>query len=321
MNLTDWLNEQCRLTDYQLSPLAGDASFRRYFRVKQDKISYVAMDASKEQASCVPFVAIANALRAEGLQAPEIIASDLSKGFLLLTDFGDRLYLRELNAGNAKALYSQALDALLILQRCRNVDGWSVPLFTADFMYQELLRFQEWFLEKYLNLSLPETIQQMLSNTFHFLANTAANQTQVFMHRDFHSANLMVLPNHQTGILDFQDAFIGPVTYDLVSLLRDCYISWPENLVNELVLSYWKNLALPNVAAEEFVRWFDLMGMQRHLKCLLTFSRKFCRDHDVNYLKYIPRTLQYVKTVGMRYPECRELTEFLTEVTKEQCVQ
>lgn len=321
MNLKNWLTKTCKLPDYTVTPLAGDASFRRYFRVHKKNHSYVAMDASKEQSSCIPFIAIANALRAQGLHAPDIIASDLSQGFLLLTDFGDQLYLRELNATNAKTLYVQALDALFTLQHCQSVEGWTVPPFTAEFMYQELVRFQEWFLENYLGLELLDETQQMLNDTFLFLANTAAQQPQVFMHRDYHSANLLALAHKQVGILDFQDAFIGPITYDLVSLLRDCYISWPEELIYDLVLYFWEKLALPNVTEQQFIRWFDLMGMQRHLKCLLTFSRKFCRDHDESYLRHIPRTLNYIQTVGQRYPECQMLSDFLTEVTKEQCVQ
>lgn len=320
MTFTHWLTETCHLTDCNITPLPGDASFRRYFRIQHNNQSYIAMDASVEKASCVPFVAIARALRAEGLQAPEILASDLTQGFLLLTDFGDHLYLRELTLQNAEELYKYALDALSVLQRCRNTEGWRVPLFTADFMYQELLRFKEWFLEKYLALQLSEQTNNMLEECFNFLAQSAAKQAQVFMHRDFHSANLMVLPNNEVGILDFQDAFIGPVTYDLVSLLRDCYIAWPEEVVTKLVLYYWEKIALPNVTAEEFLCWFDLMGMQRHMKALLTFSRKYCRDNNANYLQHVPRTLNYVLTVGQRYPECRALVNFLTEVAKEKCV-
>ncbi|MEO8401160.1 MAG: phosphotransferase [Gammaproteobacteria bacterium] len=319
--LEKWLTEQCKLACYDINALPGDASFRRYFRITESNRSFIAMDASVEKQSCVPFVAIGRALREQGLSAPDIIASEMDQGFLLLTDFGDQTYLKELTLQNANSLYHSVLDALTVMQTCRQIDGWALKPFTADFMRNELNTFKEWFFEKHLELTLSAKTETLLSDCFTFLAETAANQPQVFMHRDYHSANLMVLPDARVGILDFQDAFIGPVTYDLVSLLRDCYIDWPPALVEELVLYYWKNLSLPNVTAEEFLRWFDLMGLQRHLKCLLTFSRKYRRDNNAGYLQFIPRTLNYILTVTERYPECAGLHSFLTEKVLEKCVE
>ncbi len=306
--LQSWLNSQ--LPTYQLEALPFDASFRRYFRVQHAQGSYIAMDASLEIKSCVPYVAIANAFRKKGLCAPEIIASDLTQGFLLLSDFGNCVYLNELNLNNARELYGRALDSLAILQTCRKVEHWQVPLFTADFMRQELELFKEWFLQKHLGLELLPHTEKMLAECFNFLAESAASQPQVFMHRDYHSANLMVLPERSVGILDFQDAFMGPVTYDLVSLLRDCYIAWPEELVTELVLQYRKKLSI-KVSESEFLRWFDLMGLQRHLKALLTFARKYRRDGNANYLQHIPRTLNYILNVSQRYEPCQALYNFL----------
>ena len=317
LHLQQWLSQTVQLKDYQLEPMAGDASFRRYFRVHQTGKSHVVMDAPPLRENCTSFIAISNALRALNLRTPEIIQGDLSAGFLLLTDFGDRLLLKELNSMNAENLYSCALDALAILQNCRDVTGWTVPLFTADFMREELKLFKEWFLETHLGLILSPQIQQMLTTCFDFLAESAVAQPQVFMHRDYHSANLMILPNHDIGILDFQDAFIGPVTYDLVSLLRDCYIDWPEDLVTKLVLYYRDRLENKNNSSDEFLRWFDLMGIQRHLKALLTFSRKFRRDGNATYLQHIPRTLNYILMVSERYEECWMLNNFLKEITAE----
>ena len=311
--LQQWLTHSCKLPDFRLEALAGDASFRRYFRVLHPKGSYVAMDAPPDRENCLPFVAIAKALREIGLSTPEIIGCDLQQGFLLITDFGDRLYLKELNTENAEKLYENALDALSILQTCKTVDGWKIPPFTSEFMRQELELFKEWFLQRYLNLALNTQTEKKLSACFDFLAHAPAQQKQVFMHRDFHSANLMILPNNQVGVLDFQDAFIGPMTYDLVSLLRDCYIAWPENVVTKLVLQFREKINLSSVGADEFLQQFDCMGMQRHLKALLTFSRKYCRDQNANYLQHIPRTLDYVVKVSSRYPECSALHEFLTE--------
>jgi aminoglycoside/choline kinase family phosphotransferase len=319
--LQEWLTLHFQGLSFQLEPLRGDASFRRYFRVHHGQMTFIAMDAPPDRENCRPFVAIAKALRQLGLNAPDILASDLQLGFLLMTDFGDRLYLNELTENNAEQLYGNALNALAVLQTCRGVSDWKVPNFTADFMRQELELFKEWFLIRYLNLNLTLATENKLGICFDFLAQTAAQQTQVFMHRDFHSANLMLLSDDQVGILDFQDAFMGPVTYDLVSLLRDCYIAWPDALVEKLALSYKQKINLHSVSETEFLRWFDLMGVQRHLKALLTFSRKYCRDQNDHYLQHIPRTLDYVLKVSSRYPECAALHEFLNKQVMTVCVE
>lgn len=310
--LVDWLTNQSKIPVFNLQPLQGDASFRRYFRATVPDGSYVVMDAPPERENCVPFVAIANALRAIGVCTPEIKAADIAQGFLVLSDFGSQLYLHELAAHNALELYSRALDTLAVLQTCRQVDGWTLPHFTANFMRNELELFKEWFLQKHLNITFSAQLESQLATTFDFLANAAAAQKQVFMHRDYHSANLMVLPNQKVGVLDFQDAFMGPVTYDLVSLLRDCYIAWPDAMVMQLVQQYHEKINLTTVSADEFLRWFDLMGLQRHLKALLTFSRKYRRDHDANYLQHIPRTLNYIEKISARYPECAALHNLIS---------
>jgi aminoglycoside/choline kinase family phosphotransferase len=308
-----WLKDACNLSPTSVMPMPGDASFRRYFRVQDESQTYVAMDAPLDHENCRPYIAIARALRAKNLLAPEIFASDVEQGFLLISDLGDKLYLNELNSSNAENLYGSALDALSILQSCQSVPEWRVPQFTAEFMLQELQIFKEWFLARHLNLTLSPGTDKMLADYFIFLTSAASSQPQVFMHRDYHSANLMVLPDAKVGILDFQDAFIGPVTYDLVSLLRDCYIAWPKELVEKLVLQYKEKIgAVAPVSNEIFLRWFDLMGMQRHLKALLTFSRKYHRDANPNYLQYMPRTLNYVAEVSPKYAECTAFNDFLT---------
>ncbi|MDR3478236.1 MAG: phosphotransferase [Gammaproteobacteria bacterium] len=314
-SLEHWLKTHCPSPPLQVIPLAGDASFRRYFRILLPEGSLIAMDAPPPRENVVPFVAIADMLRQKGLSAPKVFASDLQQGFLLLTDFGDDLYLKTLTSSNALTLYDNALDALSILQSSRRVSGWDIPFFTAEFMYQELQLFKEWFLLRHLGLSLSHETEDMLAEFFHFLAEEAASQPQVFMHRDFHSANLLVLPDSDVGILDFQDAFIGPVTYDLVSLLRDCYIAWPDALVKKLVLSYKEKISeVVAVSDEGFLRWFDLMGLQRHLKALLTFSRKFHRDGSANYLQHIPRTLHYIASASAEHKECAAFNAYLTNV-------
>lgn len=308
-----WLQSQVAVL--QMTAMTSDASFRRYYRVRDAQASYVAMDAPPPRENCLPFVAIAHALRQKNLYVPEIICSDVQQGFLLLTDFGDRVYLKELNPANAEKLYGLALDALAVMQSCEEVQDWKIPPFSADFMFQEMQIFKEWFLLRHLNLTLSAATEEMLTEFFYFLVDAAVNQPQVFMHRDYQSANLMLLPQDRVGILDFQDAFRGPVTYDLVSLLRDCYIDWPEDLVSKLVLQYKQKIPdVVTVSDAEFLQWFDLMGMHRHLKALLTFSRKFHRDADANYLKHIPRTLNYVAMVAPRYPQTQAFNVFLNEI-------
>ncbi len=319
--LQQWLTHACQQDVKNLIPLAGDASFRRYYRLQLADQSFVVMDASIERASCVPFIAIANTLRSKGLSVPDIIASDTEKGFLLLTDFGDSLFLKTLTKENAASLYDRALKSLAVLQTCREVPHWEMPYFSKEFMFKELILFKEWFLERYLKFVLSSHEEKMLTTFFEKIVSSIADQPYVFMHRDYHSANLMVLPSNEVGVLDFQDAFIGPVTYDLVSLLRDCYIDWPNEMVTALALNYQNKIQL-NVSQEEFLKWFDWMGLQRHMKTLLTFSRKYVRDQNSNYLNFIPRTLNYLLTVSARYPELKQLNSFFeksNEVSK--CAQ
>lgn len=311
--LRGWLTKECGFNTFLLQAMAGDASFRRYFRVLHGGESWVAMDAPPDRENCVAYIAITKALRDLGLISPDIVQKNVSAGFLLITDLGDRQLLGELNPHNAQQLYGEALDALAILQTCKQVPGWSVPAFTASFMVKELELFNEWFLQSYLELSLSPATEQMLVNCFNFLANLAASQPVVFMHRDYHSANLMLLPQNKIGILDFQDAFMGPVTYDLVSLLRDCYIDWPDSLVTSLALRY-KQQVHASISDELFLRWFDGMGLQRHMKALLTFSRKYKRDANPHYLRHMPRTLKYISTVSKRYQELSEFHDFLNTV-------
>lgn len=312
--LEAWLQADCGLTSVTLQPMLGDASFRRYFRVSTQAGSLVAMDAPPPHENCRPYVAIANALRGMGLQTPEIMAADIEHGYLLITDLGDLTYLKALHSENANQLYQRALDALAILQSGRQIAGHTLPPFTRNFMWQEWVWHKEWFLGKLLCLPL-ENVEKELDSCYERIVESALHQPQVFMHRDYHSANLMVLPNNDMGILDFQDAFIGPVTYDLVSLLRDCYIDWPEKDVRIWVQIYWQKLAaqgvLRDVDEQQFLRWFDWMGMQRHLKALLTFARKHVRDQQTHYLQHVPRTLAYLLNTTQRYPECAALHDYL----------
>ena len=314
--LETWLHEAVKVPMAEIYMLPHDASFRRYFRVKLGGQSFIAMDAPPEKEhNCHAFISIGRALKTLGLETPEIIESDLARGFLLLTDFGTLRYLDVLNVHNAEMFYGRALEALAVLQSCRQVPGREIPLFTADWMHREWQWFQEWFVERYLGLSMPSS-DNFLQHCFEQVVSSAVAQPQVFMHRDFHSANLMVLDNTKVGILDFQDAFIGPVTYDLVSLLRDCYIAWPNERVISWVQFYWNALTQLNVIEvpfEIFLKWFDWMGVERHLKALFTFARKKIRDQTDQYEQHIPRILTYLSSVTQRYPELMMLSDYLQE--------
>ncbi len=319
VELGQWLHRDCALSFNSIHPVTGDASFRRYFRLLTNTGTYIAMDAPPPQENCRPFVAVSQALRMHGLHAPDIIAADIDRGYLLITDFGDDTFLKVLRPQNADVLYRKALDALASIQACRDVTGWSVPAFDAGWMWKEWGWHKEWVLEKWLGISFAAQ-EAALDDCYRLLVESAVTQPQVFMHRDYHSANLMLLPDQQAGILDFQDAFIGPLTYDVVSLLRDCYIDWPDEKVMEWAACYFQLLVGCSVLHQEdwphYQRWFDWMGMQRHLKALLTFARKHVRDHHSDYLRHVPRTLNYLITVSARYPEMAVLHRFLVDTVQ-----
>jgi N-acetylmuramate 1-kinase len=323
--LEHWLQSTPGLASFTLQPMQGDASFRRYFRIKTASCSLVAMDAPPPRENCRPFVAIAKSLRALGLNAPDIMAADLAQGFLLITDFGDRTYLKALTPENADHLYGLALHALATLQGCKEVNDYSVPPFTEALMRQEWAWHKEWFLGKLLGLTLSSTEEKQLGQCMDLIVDSALSQPQVFMHRDYHSANLMVTADENIALLDFQDAFIGPVTYDLVSLLRDCYIDWPPQQVQTWALLYRQQLldkgVLRDVDEQTFLQWFDWMGLQRHLKALFTFARKHVRDQQSQYLQSIPRTLHYLQSVSLRYTQMAALHDYLSQVVQPTFLQ
>lgn len=318
--LKNWLQTSVGIPAPQLAPITNDASFRRYFRVMVDGVSHIVMDAPPDKENCKPFIEIAQRLRASGLNAPQIVASHLEQGFLLLTDLGCQLYLpvlnEALNETPAENLYGDALNALIVMQTHISSDG--LPLYDHRFLHNEMGLFTEWLLGKHLNILLSSTERTNLERCFQLLSAAALSQPQVFVHRDYHSRNLMVVPEHNPGILDFQDAVKGPVTYDLVSLLRDCYIAWPKDFVNEWLFSHYTTLIeqseiLVGVEKTQFLHWFDWMGIQRHLKASGIFARLYHRDGKAGYLKDIPRTLNYVAEVASDYPELTVLHQLVSE--------
>ena len=312
--LRHWLSAELRLPDYTIAPASADASFRRYFRVSFDGESRIAMDAPPQQEESRPFVEVGELLARSGLNVPQILEHDLAQGFLLLSDLGSRPYLDALDEASVERLYGDAMGALAVMQACVPVDD--LPPYDEALLQREMALFAEWFLTTHLGLHLSEAEQKLLADTFALLAQSALAQPQAFVHRDYHSRNLMVC-KHNPGILDFQDAVRGPITYDLVSLLRDCYIAWPREQVEAWVQGY-HDIALDHgiirqPMSAQFLRWFDLMGVQRHLKAIGIFARLNHRDGKPGYLKDIPRTLGYVEEVSARYPELAGFAAFIAE--------
>jgi aminoglycoside/choline kinase family phosphotransferase len=313
--LNQWLSIELGLPQYSIAPASSDASFRRYFRIQFDGESRIVMDAPPEKEDSRPFVTIARQLRGIGLNVPEVLAEDLEQGFLLLSDLGSRQYLDELNEQSVERLYGDAMGALATLQACGPHAG-SLPPYNRELLMREMELFREWLMGRHLGLALEQSEQKLLDETFSLLAQSALEQPAVSVHRDYHSRNLMVC-EHNPGILDFQDAVYGPVTYDLVSLLRDCYIAWPRERVEKWALGYHDIAVdhgiLRERQEERFLRWFDLMGVQRHLKASGIFARLNHRDGKPGYMKDIPRTLGYVVEVSSRYPELAPFLHLLEE--------
>jgi len=311
--LQDWL-QRVGLEYHSLAPASADASFRRYFRIETDAGSFIVMDAPPEQEDCGPFIRVSALLTSLGLHVPQVLQQDLAQGYLLLTDLGTDMYLPALTDSSVDRLYGDAMAALLRLQGPGPADD--LPAYDRTLLLQEMALFRDWYLQRHLGLEPDDETGRILDRTFVALADAARQQPVVIVHRDYHSRNLMISrPN--PGILDFQDAVNGPLTYDLVSLLRDCYIAWPRARVEAWVADYHHQLhdagIARNVSAEQFLRWFDWMGIQRHLKASGIFARLNYRDGKAGYLKDIPRTLAYVLEVGADYPELRDFVSLLTE--------
>lgn len=280
------------------------------------------MDAPPQQEPCDEFIAISAKLLSAGLSAPEVLEKNLEQGFLLLTDFGSTDYLSVLNEKTESALYSDALSAVLKMQS--RIESGDLPPYDRELLNREMDLFHDWFLQQQLKIRLTESQQQCWQSLKQQLVANALEQPQVFVHRDYHSRNLMKLDKGNPGILDFQDAVKGPVTYDLVSLLRDCYIAWPPQRVEQLLQGYYQQLVakrLIDVEFECFLHWFNLMGVQRHLKAIGIFSRLNLRDGKPGFLRDIPRTLNYIKQVGAQEPAMADLNNLINELKLDRQVE
>ena len=301
---------------FGLEPASADASFRSYLRARlADGTTRIVMDAPPDKEDCRPFVHIARLLRAAGVNAPEILGEDLAQGFLLLTDLGTRTYLDELNAGNAPRLFSDATDALVRWQLATRAG--ELPPYDEALLRREMNLFPEWYLERHLRKTLSPGEKELLEKTFKTLVESALAQPKVYVHRDYMPRNLMISdPN--PGVIDFQDAVHGPITYDVVSLFRDAFVSWPEEQVLDWTVRYWekaKKAKLPvHADFADFWRAFEWMGLQRHLKVLGIFARINYRDGKPKYLGDTPRFLAYARDVAKRYNALAPLARLLDSI-------
>ena len=311
-----------------LEPVSGDASFRRYFRARLGQRSFIAVDAPPSNEDCEAFVRISSLFREAGVRTPTVLCVDHKRGFMLLDDFGDQLYfhhllrLQEQDSTEAAAdLYRQAIDMLIKLQsgvECERLDPYD-----REKLHDEMMLFQTWYCEEWLCLRLSNGDRELIARTFTFLEDAALGQTVAAVHRDYHSRNLMLLDaevfagDTGPGVIDFQDAVAGPYTYDLVSLLRDCYIQWPAERVREWA-QYYLNQAhtkavIGNISPQQFLRDLDLMGLQRNLKVMGIFSRLYIRDQKPQYLADIPLVIQYFLDVSQQYPELTHFRNWFTQ--------
>ena len=311
--LQQWLDSLSANTYTNLQVASADASFRQYFRVsnEKDNKTYIVMDAPPEKEDCRPFLQVTELLRDVGVNAPNIIAMDMQQGFLLLDDLGSQPYLDNLTESNADKLYLDAIEALIKMQTIDAI----LPSYDSALLQTEMDLFETWYINRHLGITLNKTQQSELSGVFTTLIENASEQPQVFVHRDYHSRNLMITEDNNPGIIDYQDAVVGPISYDLVSLFKDCYIEWPREKV-ELWLELYLARITPArlIDKETLLRWFDLMGVQRHLKVLGIFARLNYRDGKSQYLDDLHLTLKYVLDTCENYPQLQPLKKLLGKI-------
>jgi hypothetical protein len=315
--LENWVKEQFPAKPFTLQPASADASFRRYFRVSFKDQTLIVMDAPPQHEDCRPFLQVAEILAATGVHVPKILAQNLDQGFLLLSDLGNTTFLQALNIqmDSANQLYGDAIDALVKLQLSQQVEG--LPVYDEALLLRELNLFPDWYIAKHLQKDLSEKQQAVLQSIFTRIIQNNLAQPRVLVHRDYHSRNLMVTsPN--PGIIDFQDAVVGPITYDLVSLFKDAYIRWDEERILDWMIRYWekaRKAGLP-VSADfaEFYRDFEWMGVQRHIKILGIFARLSYRDGKSTYLSDMPLVMEYLRKTCKRYRELHLLLNLLDEL-------
>ncbi|MDL2284667.1 phosphotransferase [Oxalobacter sp. OttesenSCG-928-P03] len=320
--LHQWLGSLSRhdIHSGSIRPASSDASFRRYFRIDSAHGSYIAMDAPPEKEKVEPFIHVAEIFGQCGVCVPEVIEKNVEQGFLLLSDLGSTTYLQQLNEANAHDMYLDAIDSLVRIQMS-SVPG-VLPEYDRTLLLNELKLFPEWYVQKHLGVELSEKQAAALQKIFDLILANNLAQPQVYVHRDYHSRNLMAMESGNPGILDFQDAVFGPITYDLASLLRDAYIVWDEERVLDWAIRYWeraRKAGLPvNPDIDMFYRDFEFMGLQRHLKVLGIFARLYHRDGKDAYLNDLPVVMEYTYKTALRYPELAPLAQLLTQLLQKE---
>ena len=317
-DLSLWVSQTIGVADAKLERASEDASFRRYFRIRREAQSWIAMDAPPEVEDCRPFVHVAQLMHAAGVHVPEVMAQDIPRGFLLLSDLGTTTYRSALDEHSADALFGDAIEALVKWQVASRPDV--LPPYDAALINRELELFPDWYMGRHLGLPPNPAQRAMLDRIFRLLTDAALAQPKVYVHRDYMPRNLMVCtPN--PGVLDFQDAVYGPITYDVVSLFRDAFLSWPEERVLDWSIKYWeraRKAALPVLSDfGAFYRDFEWMGLQRHLKVLGIFARIHYRDGKAGYLDDTPRFLNYARVAASRYSALGPLVELLDTLGEE----
>ena len=315
--LKDWLSKKLEI-DFSISTASSDASFRRYFRVKTIKDSFIVMDAPPQNESIEAFLKISQILNTINVNVPEIYEESDVLGFILMQDFGSDTYLDVLSDDNQQRLYGDSIDSLIQMQKL--VKKGLCHSYTQKILLNEMTLFIEWYLKRYKKIELTNKENEMLLTCFEKISKKVLNQEKFFVHRDYHCRNLMIQKSNNPGILDFQDALEGPVTYDLVSLLKDAYIEWDEEIILDHVVRYWEkakiNNLITNLEFSTFYKDFECMGIQRHLKILGIFARLSIRDKKNQYLENIPLVEKYLMDATERYRDFHQLRNFLDKVIK-----
>ncbi|KGK00547.1 aminoglycoside phosphotransferase family protein [Thalassotalea sp. ND16A] len=312
--LEQWLQQLFVDQAIYLQPLTGDAGFRIYYRLQLVEQNFIVVDSPVDKINNLAFVGLAHGFARQNIQVPEIIHYDQANGFICITDFGDTLLSHKLNPETMPTLYQQAIALLPNIQKVQPGKGCSLAEYDQPFLQMELDIFSDWLLQRHLHIQLSKHEQQQLQQCFDLLISSAIEQPQVTVHRDFHSRNIMFGNDGELAVIDFQDAVIGPFTYDLVSLLRDCYVRWDDELIAPLLNFYVEQIQQQSsltIDGEQFQRWFDLMGLQRHIKASGIFARLYHRDAKPGYLNDIPLTLSYIVDIAAKYPELMFLSDLV----------
>ena len=309
--LVSWLDENS-YEKTSLVDLSGDASFRKYYRVKKNELSYVVMDCPPDKENLNSFISVTKKLHEAKVNVPKLFECHHENGFLVLSDLGDDLYSRKLDSETVYCLYTDALETIVKMQTSTDYSD----LVSIDDLYQEENNlFIDWFLGNHLEINLDEHYLVSINREFNKLNLLLKEIPQTFVHRDFHSRNLIVTEANNPGVIDYQDAVKGPITYDLVSLLKDCYITWDDGLIEDMLESFFSRIKCNDINnISDFRYWFDMTGLQRHIKAIGIFSRLNYRDNKDNYLQDIPRTYSYIEKTLKKYKDLTNLNEIFSDL-------